>query len=700
MKRLFTLIALLTCIMGAKAAKIVDAEVDFSKYTDISEWNFPYSNGGSESAKARLSIKDGCLHFESTEATDPFGDCAFFPIGGVDAEPGVTYTLHYKVKGNHNGYAQTQGFGLFWVLPITTEWVEGTIDYKAESNDGNINLMCGDWIGSFDIAYLRITHEHIEWVEMLTNGDAETPWAEPNLPFNDMDKNYLICAWGKEKGVNMDNPFPATIEPEEGNPSNHVFVVHGKVADEAWDNNFWIQSPRAWKAGSQVKVSFRYKASKAVTVATQCNKQTPSDYLMHRAIGDISFTEEWQEYSDIMTIQDDMDGTWSICFNLNQKDKDAIDFYFDDLSWQGMKLDEGLFVAASNADTGLEYDFDNAIELVYDEGLEAYVGTVGTVGNQDSWVNQVMISTVRGNDKAFKGATIKPSGIIDGTEDTWLYYTESPNTAINLPAAGVWQVAVDTETKQVNFYQIEGVKLEVYTEFVEETGTLTYYYDGKIEYRKGVTEVYDPNATRFNGYKNDVQKAAIDPSMKDAPLTSTKNMFYDLRYMTSIEGLENLNTSGVTNMESMFENCMSLETLDIMSFDISNVTSFMLMFSQCTHLKTIYCYGDWSSSTAQSKYMFDSCYELCGGKGTTFTSSVTDKAYARPDGGTEAPGYFTAEKAITGDLNGDGKVDIADAVTVLNIMAAGEYKAEADINGDNKVDIADFVTILNIMAAQ
>ena len=53
-----------------------------------------------------------------------------------------------------------------------------------------------------------------------------------------------------------------------------------------------------------------------------------------------------------------------------------------------------------------------------------------------------------------------------------------------------------------------------------------------------------------------------------------------------------------------------------------------------------------------------------------------------------------------GDLNGDGKVDIADAVTVLNIMAAGEYNSDADVNRDQKVDIADFVTILNIMAAQ
>ena len=53
-----------------------------------------------------------------------------------------------------------------------------------------------------------------------------------------------------------------------------------------------------------------------------------------------------------------------------------------------------------------------------------------------------------------------------------------------------------------------------------------------------------------------------------------------------------------------------------------------------------------------------------------------------------------------GDLNQDAKVDIADAVTVLNIMAAGEYKSEADLNDDGKIDIADFVTVLNIMAAQ
>ena len=66
----------------------------------------------------------------------------------------------------------------------------------------------------------------------------------------------------------------------------------------------------------------------------------------------------------------------------------------------------------------------------------------------------------------------------------------------------------------------------------------------------------------------------------------------------------------------------------------------------------------------------------------------------------KAEGGKAINDSIVGDLNGDEKVDIADAVTVLNIMAASEYNEAADVNNDGKVDIADFVTILNIMAAQ
>lgn len=67
------------------------------------------------------------------------------------------------------------------------------------------------------------------------------------------------------------------------------------------------------------------------------------------------------------------------------------------------------------------------------------------------------------------------------------------------------------------------------------------------------------------------------------------------------------------------------------------------------------------------------------------------KAQMKAEGGKTLNG-------IEGDLNGDGKIDIADAVTVLNVMADGTNDSSADLNDDGKVDIADFVTVLNLMA--
>ena len=351
MKRLskYIVLAALTFIgVSAKAVTITDAEVDFSKYTDISEWGFPYSWGGSESARARLSIQNGCLHFHNTEAIDPSWDCQFFPIGGVNAEIGVTYTLHFKMKGTVRQNVSMLGFGQtpYGAFPITKNWIEGRVQYQATSAEGDILMQCGDYVGDWDIAYLKITHESTDepqkgWVEQLTNGDAETPWtsAQKAIAYNDQGKNYTICAWSREKGRNMDSsgdwhPFPADIEKVDG---SHVFVVHGKPATSegdasAWDNQFWIQSPKMLKVGSRFKLSFRYKASEAATVGNQYHHQNPSDYVHWYALGDIYFTTEWQTFERVITVPNEATDAWSIAFNLNAEKKNAINFYFDDIS--------------------------------------------------------------------------------------------------------------------------------------------------------------------------------------------------------------------------------------------------------------------------------------------------------------------------------------------------------------------------------
>ena len=84
-------------------------------------------------------------------------------------------------------------------------------------------------------------------------------------------------------------------------------------------------------------------------------------------------------------------------------------------------------------------------------------------------------------------------------------------------------------------------------------------------------------------------------------------------------------------------------------------------------------------------------------------------------GGTETfsrycvPSWYEEKIVVTpgnginkgaGDVNLDGTVDIADAVSVLSAMAGNPVPGDPDVNGDGTVDIADLVTILNIMAGQ
>jgi hypothetical protein len=105
--------------------------------------------------------------------------------------------------------------------------------------------------------------------------------------------------------------------------------------------------------------------------------------------------------------------------------------------------------------------------------------------------------------------------------------------------------------------------------------------------------------------------------------------------------------------------------------------------------------------------MFSGCYRLVGGAGTQYDVSHTDHTYARIDGGTANPGYFTAKAGGSGekregDLSGDGEVDDADTEVLVSVVMGGDKDklADADLNHDGKVDAADIVTLVNMIRSQ
>lgn len=493
MKKLFTLFAFLACFLGAKAEWVEDYKVDYSNYSGfpfyvmgfVPEWvdgvmtdmggNFEYAaldNTEGKVSDVTVKTNNGTEYYkiEKTEGTWH----QYFIADGIPTELDGAYTVKAMVKASEActvpvnfQWGWGEGQRVSSSLNVGTEWAEVEMDVSGIGGTSCALIAQPNTAAIIEWKYVIVGHnakpqKPITWLEQLENGTADKTWEELGLAdvkYDDMENNYKICAWAKQKGTNVNeetggsDPFPATIENIDG---NNVFVVHGAVADTegdaaAWDNQFWIQSQQPWKEGTQLKISFRYKASKACKTNTQMHNQKPSDYKIWYAIGDVNFTTEWQNFEKVFTIDASQANTWSIAFNLNPDVKEAVDFYFDDLSWQIMKLDEGYFVAGANAAEGLDYDLDNAIEFVEEDGV-----LVATVGEKGAYVSQVMISTIRGNDAAFKGATLKPTGTIVNDPDTWLDYAPASLAKLNLPGAGIWKIYLDTQYNAMAFEMLEG----------------------------------------------------------------------------------------------------------------------------------------------------------------------------------------------------------------------------------------------------
>ena len=526
MKKVFTLLALLTCFLGANAQGGKWEQVytiDYSTHTGFPFYVMGYvpefDNGymtdfgaayryatqeeldGDGDAKwkdGETSVgtvkTEGGTEYQKVTGANPYWH-QYFIADGIPTTIDGKYKVVAKVKAsaacsiNVNmgwGWGGGQQAGTSVAIPEGSDFQE--VEWQYEGIGGSsCNLVAQPGTVTETIEWLSVTVYEWKkegtrpqiWLQDIENGDAEKSWADLGLAdvkFDDMDNNYKICAWGKERMVNVNadggwDPFPATIEAEEGNPSNHVFVVHGKAATTdgdaaAWDNQFWIQSKHAWKSGTKLKIKFRYKASKDVKVATQTHKQKPSDYLIWHFIGDIDFTTEWKTYEGTVTMADDMADGWSIAFQLNQNDKDPIDFYFDDLSWEYLQLDDGFFVSGIDTNTNpkFEYnDLDNAIQFEEGEsadGTPCLIAVVGEKGNSATYVDQLMISTTRGDDAAYKGATLKPAGKVKNDPDDWQEYTASSNARLDLPGLGVWKIYLDTEYKSIAFEMLEGTMYE------------------------------------------------------------------------------------------------------------------------------------------------------------------------------------------------------------------------------------------------
>ena len=190
--------------------------------------------------------------------------------------------------------------------------------------------------------------------------------------------------------------------------------------------------------------------------------------------------------------------------------------------------------------------------------------------------------------------------------------------------------------------------------FVQSGAYAVLYADGEMVFQKSrtpdsgrtVVQTYPIRLSSGGGseyagwyeHRDKIRKVTFADTIQPA---STALWFYDCANLPTLDGLENLDTSKVTDMSQMFAECTALTELDLTAFDTANVTDMTRMFFACSALETIKASDTFTTTNATaSRDMFRDCTVLKGGRGTGYNSAYTDKAYARVDA-VSVPGYFT-----------------------------------------------------------
>ena len=105
-----------------------------------------------------------------------------------------------------------------------------------------------------------------------------------------------------------------------------------------------------------------------------------------------------------------------------------------------------------------------------------------------------------------------------------------------------------------------------------------------------------------------LEKVVFEESFKKFEPTTLSSFFKELKSLTSISGLENLNTTHVTDMSKMFYNCYNLSSFNLSQFNTGNVEKMNEMFYNCHGLNSLNLSAFNTAKVNNMYRMFYYCY--------------------------------------------------------------------------------------------
>ena len=141
----------------------------------------------------------------------------------------------------------------------------------------------------------------------------------------------------------------------------------------------------------------------------------------------------------------------------------------------------------------------------------------------------------------------------------------------------------------------------IYVKPVKSVPTIYWTGDSNTIKISGTTYTAEPDKINIDGVE--YYQLKLDKDLDNDFYQFTDNTFTNLIF-------KDVDTSNVTNMNSMFNSCSALTSLDVSNFNTSKVTNMLYMFYGCSALTSLDLSGWDTSKVTDMNGMFIGCDAL------------------------------------------------------------------------------------------
>lgn len=159
------------------------------------------------------------------------------------------------------------------------------------------------------------------------------------------------------------------------------------------------------------------------------------------------------------------------------------------------------------------------------------------------------------------------------------------------------------------------------------TGTLSFHRGATKPGGDNILALGTGTYPDWGKHAAEIKKVVFKAGFRDETHWTCSKWFSGCTNLTSIEGIENLNTSKVKYMNEMFGQCSNLDTLDLSHFNTENVVNMSNMFNGCTKLHKLNISSFNTENVTNMYGMFYGCSSL-----DTLDLSHFNTRYVRKDG--------------------------------------------------------------------